>query len=68
MQDVPLHVTALAATVMVMRIQAVLNGDETYADTMDVIDPRNAGWMRIAAPDLGEGELIAHHTDSADSI
>ena len=63
MQDVPAHVTSLAASVMAMRIRAILHGDRSLADTLDLIDARNAGWMRIAAPAPDDGELIAAHKD-----
>ncbi len=60
MRDVPAAVTTLAASCMAMRINAVLAGEDTFAQVLDLIDPRNGAWMRISAPtDPNDGELIA---------
>jgi len=64
MRDVPAAVTTLAASCMALRIQAVLGGDVTYAQFLDLIDVQHGTWMRIRPPgDLDNGDLIADHTD-----
>jgi len=61
MRDVPAAVTGLAAACMAIRIQAVIAGDSSYSQYLDLIDPRSGSWMRIKAPAAPhDEELIAH--------
>lgn len=60
MQQVPPHVTTLAAAVMVEHINALMQGDRSRAGALELIDVADGRWLRIRAPrPLRDDELIA---------
>jgi molybdopterin/thiamine biosynthesis adenylyltransferase len=65
MRAVPVHITALCASVMAMHARALVLGDHSLAGHVDLIDPRTGRWLRIAAPVAPhDDELIAQGTSS----
>ena len=54
MQAVPAAVTTIAASLMAMRIAALVNGGHGHAGIMDLVDIEHGRWMRIMGPDAGE--------------
>ncbi|MBX2979652.1 MAG: ThiF family adenylyltransferase [Flavobacteriales bacterium] len=60
MQQVPAHVTTLAAAVMAEHINAIIQGDRSRAGVLELIDVGDGRWLRIRAPrPLQDDELIA---------
>jgi molybdopterin/thiamine biosynthesis adenylyltransferase len=60
MRNVPIVVPTLTAALMAARITAVLAGDRRGAASMDLLDPVEGKWYRIAPPGaVGEPEFIA---------
>lgn len=54
MQRVPAAVTTLAASLMALRIEDLLNGGNGLAGVMDLVDSEHGRWMRIMGPEAGE--------------
>lgn len=54
MQQVPAAVTTIAASLMAMRIEDLLNGGHGHAGMMDLVDTEHGRWMRVMGPDAGE--------------
>jgi hypothetical protein len=66
MQQVPPHVTTLAAAVIAEHIDALMQGDRSRAGVLELIDVGDGRWLRIRAPrPLRDEELIA---DSAEGL
>ena len=54
MRSVPAAVTTMAAALMALRIEALLQGDDTLVGVMDLVDCAHGRWMRIMGPEAGE--------------
>lgn len=50
MQDVPVHVTTLAASIMAAHVDALLRNDRRLAGSLELLDVATGRWMRMAAP------------------
>jgi molybdopterin/thiamine biosynthesis adenylyltransferase len=63
MQQVPVHVTTLAAAVMARHVEALLRNDRSLAGVLELVDVAAGRWMRIEAPHAPfDEELIARST------
>lgn len=59
MQDVPVHVTALAASLMAAHVDALLRNDRRLAGSLELLDVATGRWMRMAAPRaMADGEVL----------
>jgi len=68
MRSVPAEVTTVAAALMGKRIRALLNNDTSHARHMDLLDLRHGHWLRIAAPEAPEDELLASGSDQGHGL
>ena len=50
MRDVPVSVTTIAASLMMMRIEDLLRGGDGLCGIMDLLDVENGRWMRLRGP------------------
>jgi sulfur-carrier protein adenylyltransferase/sulfurtransferase len=67
MRSVPVHVTALCAAVMAMRLRDLLHGVHALIGTVDLIDVQGGRWLRLAIPSPPHSdELIAAFASGTD--
>jgi adenylyltransferase/sulfurtransferase len=69
MQQVPVHVTTLAAAVMAHHVEALLRNDRSLAGVLEVVDVAAGRWLRIEAPRAPfDDELIAQAIPHRDAV